>query len=169
VEFGKGFVKGVGDTAGGIVNSPAGQFVSGQIDPVGTQARRGINAAVTGDAGKLAPPNPFANLGDFDPNDPKQQQKAQASVQSTLDLGRALLGGGGAFALAKSAPDAADVLMNGDPTRLGKGRAKSSLSAWGSRLVESPASAKPVSPKQGPRKEGQPKQEQPTQPLPSRP
>jgi hypothetical protein len=124
VEFGKGFVKGVGDTAGGIVNSPAGQFVSGQIDPVGTLARRGIDAAVTGDPGKLAPPNPFASLRDFDPNDPKQQQKAQASVESTLDLGLALLGGGGAFALAKSAPDAADVLVNGDPNLVGQGAGK---------------------------------------------
>jgi hypothetical protein len=124
VEFGKGFVKGVGDTAGGIVNSPGGQFVSGQIDPTGTLLRRGIDAALTGDPSKLAPPSPFDNFKNFDPNDPRQQQKATADVESLKDLGLGLLGQGDPLALAKAAPAVADTLINGDPNQVGQGAGK---------------------------------------------
>lgn len=124
VEFGKGFVKGVGDTAGGIVNSPGGQFVSGQVDPMGTQLRRAVDAAVTGDPSKLAPPSPFDNLKNVDPNDPKQQQKAKADVESMKDLGMALMRQGDPLALARSAPAVADVLVNGDPNQVGQGAGK---------------------------------------------
>lgn len=124
VEFGKGFVKGVGDTAGGIVNSPAGQFVSGQVNPMGTLAQRAIDAAVTGDPSKLAPPSPFDNLKNVDPNDPKQQAKAKADLASMQDLGLALISRDDPLALAKAAPAVADVLVNGDPNQVGQGAGK---------------------------------------------
>jgi hypothetical protein len=124
VEFGKGFVKGVGDTAGATVNSPGGQFVSGQIDPMGTLLRRGIDAAITGDPSKMAPPSPFDNFKSVDPNDAKQQQKAKADVESLKDLGLSLLGQGDPLALAKAAPAVADVLVNGDPNQVGQGAGK---------------------------------------------
>jgi hypothetical protein len=124
VEFGKGFVKGVGDTAGGIVNSPGAQFVSGQIDPLGTLAGRAVDAVATGDPSKLAPPNPFAGVGNVDPNDPAQVQRARAQLQSLQDTGLALLNKDDPFALAKAAPAVADVLVNGDPNQVGQGAGK---------------------------------------------
>jgi hypothetical protein len=82
-------------------------------------AARAVNAAVTGDPNKLAP-DPGFNFN-IDPNDPKEQKKARASAESTLDLGLALLGSGDPLALAKAAPAAADILVNGDPNEVGQG------------------------------------------------
>jgi len=121
VEFGKGFIKGVGDTAGGIVNSPEGQFAGGLINPAAPLAARAVDAAITGDPGKLAPPDPFAGITNFDPGDPKQQKRAEASVQSTADLGLALLGIKDPIAMAENS---AEVLVNGDPNEVGQGAGK---------------------------------------------
>jgi hypothetical protein len=119
VAFGKGFGKGAVDTAAGIANSPAGQLVSGLTNPVAPLTTRALDAAITGDPGKLAP-DPVFNF-DIDPNDPKEQKKARASVASTKDLGLALIGIGDPLALAKSAPAAAAVLVDGDPNEVGQG------------------------------------------------
>lgn len=126
VAFGKGFVKGAGDTASGIANSPAGQFVGGMAGSAAaplTLAARALDAAVTGDASRLAPPGPGINLN-IDPNDPREQAKARATVQSTTELGVALLGKDDPLALAKAAPAVADVLVNGDPEKVGEGSGK---------------------------------------------
>ncbi len=88
------------------------------INPMGAQAQRAVDAAISGDPGKLAPAAPAIN---FNPNDPKAQQQAQAQVESTKDLGLALLGQGDPLALAKAAPAAATVLVNGDPNEVGQG------------------------------------------------
>jgi hypothetical protein len=118
VEFGKGFVKGVGDSAGAIVNSPAGQFTSGLINPTTPLATRAIDAAITGDPSKLAPPDPTVGIRNFDPNDPKQQQQAQADVQGLAGAGLSVLGFTDPVAMAR---DSADVLVNGDPNLVGQG------------------------------------------------
>jgi hypothetical protein len=115
VEFGKGFVKGVVDTAGGIVNSPGGQLASGMINPMAAQTQRAVDAAITGDPGKLAPAAPAIS---FDPNDKKAQQQAQAQVQSMGEQGLRLLGISDPIADAQAA---ATVLVTGDPNEVGQG------------------------------------------------
>jgi hypothetical protein len=122
LQLGKGFVKGVQDTSGGIVKSPAFQLASGIFNPAGPQIARDLDAVITGDLGKLAP-DPLFNFN-IDPTNPNEQKQARDTVESTKDLGLALIGRGDPLALAKSAPAMADVLVNGDPYVVGQGAGK---------------------------------------------
>src|SRR5262249_48621434 len=114
------------ETASGIVNSPAGQLVSGMAGSAAvplTLAARAADAARTGDPSKLAPPDPGINFN-IDPNDPKEQAKARASVASTTELGLALLGRNDPLALEKAAGGVADLLGHGVPKKVGEGSGK---------------------------------------------
>ncbi len=139
-EFGKGFVKGVGDTLSGIANSApvkaAGAIVSGPTGFLGNV----INAEVTGDPTKLAPDIGLGGLK-FDPKDPNQVKNAQAQVDSSTTLALGLLMPDTiGIRTALDLPTAVDAIVHGDPNQVGQAAGKTTvlvgLAVGGGALAE---------------------------------